>query len=1123
MTFSSKLKAYFAAEIRQRGAEYFRLSRISYRTVGVFAAHGQVKGNLNYHCSFLVDQGPSSARVSLSMECDCPYFQNGDTCKHLWAFALALDGDPWTDAVVKARMLDVEEVYPIDEDEEEHEDEEEEETDSSSKPRPSLPAKIAKSKAPMSVPWEQFKNRLLPTGNISRLDTSGLDQELRKTRALSFVLDTGLVLEGGDLALRFYYRDHLKDGKLGVAKPISLNRELKRDFIGLDDRELFKLLLRECDGFKDGYNSSYYKSRGVVFANNRESMAGILLQAGKALPILTQIAEQGKLFRLDAEARISTPSPLLVSEHCWQFEVKMVDYDALNYRLAAIMVERDKIRDVDGFNFFGDGRFAIENGVFHPASLFVKKHQDWLTQLTLEIPVIVPKKDFDTFVIEYSRFPYAPPMRWPDGFQWTEETLTPRPKLRLSPYYFAGRESLSAEILFQYPDEDVNALNVIPSWVNQTTKRITLRDFSAEAAFIHRIQAMKAVHPVIDPDLREEGKTHFIYPNELTRIVDELEESGWDIDVQGKKVRVLRDFEIVADGETDWFDLSVKTKIDAKSYSIPQLLKNHPEGDIFIPLGKNEVALLPEEWRERFELLKKSGTIDDDRFHYPSQQALMLDSLLSELKIENQSGHLESIRQKIRDFKALEAVEAPKTFKGTLRDYQKEGLAWLEFLQDFGFGGCLSDEMGLGKTIQVLAMLLRYHSDPKKAPSLIVVPRSLVTNWISEAAKFCPSLRVMDLSGASRDWQPPPKNAPHLLITTYGILRQDIKILSLKQFGYVVLDESQTIKNSSSQAAKASLVLKSHHRLAMSGTPIENHMRELMSLMNFLNPGLLNSPHWKEVFKKKFDAADPFVKNLTTAIRPLMLRRSKNQVLKDLPPKIEDVLYCDLEGEQRQHYDELRLHYQMNLLPGLQDETWKKSSIVVIEALLRLRQAACHSGLVDKKFAQIPSAKLETLFGKLQEIRESGHKALIFSQFTSFLKIVSEQMENEGTPFEYLDGSTRDRAARIERFQNDPKVPFFLISLKAGGVGLNLTAADYCFILDPWWNPAAEAQAIDRAHRINQKNTVFAYRLIARNTVEEKIQELQKNKRMMVESILAGEGSLLNELDLKSIQSLFLA
>ncbi|RYZ56183.1 MAG: DEAD/DEAH box helicase [Proteobacteria bacterium] len=429
--------------------------------------------------------------------------------------------------------------------------------------------------------------------------------------------------------------------------------------------------------------------------------------------------------------------------------------------------------------------------------------------------------------------------------------------------------------------------------------------------------------------------------------------------------------------------------------------------------------------------------------------------------------------------------------------------------------------MGLGKTIQVLAMLLRYHTQHPQEPSLIVVPRSLVSNWASEAEKFCPSLKIMDLSGTTRDWTAVARDQPDLVITTYGLLRQDIKDISKISFAYAVLDESQIIKNQGSLAAKATLLIKSRHRLAMSGTPIENHMRELMSLMNFLNPGLLDSPHWKEVFSKKFDAQNPFVKNLVTAIRPLMLRRTKALVLKDLPAKVEDVLYCDLEGEQKLHYEQLRKHYQINLLPQLQDANWKKSSIVLIEALLRMRQAACHSGLVDKEFSHVPSSKLETLFDKLQEIRASGHKALIFSQFTSFLKIAAAQFSQEGIPFEYLDGSTRDRAARVNRFQSDPSVPFFLISLKAGGVGLNLTAADYCFILDPWWNPAAEAQAIDRAHRINQKNTVFAYRLIARGTVEEKIQALQRNKREMVESILDGEGSLIKELDLKSIQSLF--
>jgi hypothetical protein len=1134
MAISNKLKSYFSYDVRERGAMYHEQKRVSYRLVGNFAAHAQVRGNEAYQCSIYVDQDKKSGKVTLNMECACPYFENGNSCKHLWALILTLDNDPWTQTIDNARTLIVENLHDEDEEDDDYdndeiegeEDDEDDEITSLLQKSQQIAKDRVKGKArvkgesPNSIPWDSFKQRVLPYQNIARLSLKD-EEEQGKARSLFFVLDLNAGLEGGDLALRFFYREHLQGGKLGVFKALTLLSELKREFTDPLDRELFKYLLKECDGFKEGFSSSYYRSRSLLLTTKREPMNGFLLPPSHALSLLLRLAEKGKLFYIEENSKRANPSPLLVSNETWHFEATILEHDDDHFRLGGLMVNSGRTQTVESFRFLADGRYAIEKSVFFPSSLNERKHEDWLTQLTLDLPVTFLRKDFDSFVEEYARFPYAPSIRWPEGMDWYEETLTPRPRLRLSHHYYASEEKLVAEIIFQYPQENVNALNAVPSWVDQNTKRIALRDLSAERAFIATITALEEIHPIYDPDLREEGKTVFIHLKDISGVVAMLEEQGWDIDIQGKKVTVLKDFDIVAQGETDWFDLEITTKIDSKTYQVPELLRKQADGEFFIPLGTQEYALLPEAWLERLAVLKKSGQVEDQRFRFPSRQALILDSLLSELKIDNQSERLRAVRDKIRNFKSLEAVEAPEGFKGTLRQYQKEGLAWLEFLQDFGFGGCLSDEMGLGKTIQVLAMLLRYHTKQQYKPSLIVVPRSLVSNWISEAEKFCPALRIMDLSGSSRDWTILAQEQPDLVITTYGLLRQDIAVISKLSFAYAILDESQVIKNQSSLAAKATLLIKSQHRLAMSGTPIENHMRELMSLMNFLNPGLLDSPHWKEVFSKRFDAQDPFIKNLVTAIRPLMLRRTKALVLKDLPAKVEDVLYCELEGEQKLHYEQLKTHYQINLLPKLQDANWKKSSIVLIEALLRMRQAACHSGLVDKAYSHVPSSKLETLFDKLQEIRESGHKALIFSQFTSFLKIVSAQFSQEGIPFEYLDASTRDRAARVNRFQNDPSVPFFLISLKAGGVGLNLTAADYCFILDPWWNPAAEAQAIDRAHRINQKNTVFAYRIIAKGTVEEKIQALQKNKREMVESILDGEGSLINDLDLKSIQSLF--
>jgi SNF2 family DNA or RNA helicase len=371
---------------------------------------------------------------------------------------------------------------------------------------------------------------------------------------------------------------------------------------------------------------------------------------------------------------------------------------------------------------------------------------------------------------------------------------------------------------------------------------------------------------------------------------------------------------------------------------------------------------------------------------------------------------------------------------------------------------------------------------------------------------------VLDYTGPNRHALREQFHQNDLIITTYGTLRTDIMELGQFEFDYVILDEAQAIKNADSQAAKAARLLRGKHRLAMSGTPIENHLGELWSIMEFLNPGMLGT---NAVFRRHISGGgapeDEDRTLLAKSLRPFILRRTKAQVVKDLPEKSEQTLHCDMEPAQRLLYEELRAHYRQALLRKDSAEL-NRSKIEVLEALLRLRQAACHPGLIDPTRAAEPSAKLDMLLPQISEVVEEGHKALVFSQFTSFLAIVRDRLDQEKLRYEYLDGRTRNRAERVERFQNDPDVPIFLISLKAGGLGLNLTAAEYVYLLDPWWNPAVEAQAIDRSHRIGQTQHVFAYRLICGDTVEEKILELQQRKRDLADAILNADNRLIQNL-----------
>jgi SNF2 family DNA or RNA helicase len=417
----------------------------------------------------------------------------------------------------------------------------------------------------------------------------------------------------------------------------------------------------------------------------------------------------------------------------------------------------------------------------------------------------------------------------------------------------------------------------------------------------------------------------------------------------------------------------------------------------------------------------------------------------------------------------------------------------------------------------VLALLDgRRGNRERRAPSVAVVPRSLVHNWMDEASRFAPELRVLDYTGDARaaarveDYD--------LLLTTYGTLRRDAARLAEREFDYVILDEAQAIKNATTASAKAARVLRGRHRLALSGTPIENHLGEIWSLFEFLNPGLLGpaAAFGKALGPGRADRTD--LDLLAKALRPFILRRTKEQVAPELPEKFEQTIHCDLDPPQRRFYDELRDHYRHTLLASVARKGLARSKMQVLEALLRLRQAASHPGLVDAARSGEASAKLEVLLPRLRELVEEGHKALVFSQFTTFLALLRGRLDDEGITYEYLDGRTRDRAERVRRFESDATCPIFLISLKAGGVGLNLTAADYVFLLDPWWNPAVESQAIDRAHRIGQARHVFAYRLIARDTVEEKIASLQASKRELADALLGEGAGLLRTLQAEDLE-----
>jgi SNF2 family DNA or RNA helicase len=603
-----------------------------------------------------------------------------------------------------------------------------------------------------------------------------------------------------------------------------------------------------------------------------------------------------------------------------------------------------------------------------------------------------------------------------------------------------------------------------------------------------------------------------IAARDLAPAVRRLIAENWQVRADGKQVRQPMDLKFQIKSNIDWFELHADIDFGGARVTFPELLAALARGDGTIVLDDGSLGILPEEWMKRYGLLAGLGEVEGEHLKFGMVQAGILDALLmTQPSVDYDSRFLE-IRERLASFSGVESDQEPPTFKGELRPYQREGLGWLRFLEEFHFGGCLADDMGLGKTIQMLAFLEgRRRRNKKRIPSLVVVPKSLLFNWKQECERFTPEMKSLEYAGLDRAKMRDDFLKYDLILTTYGTLRRDI--LSLKEiaFDYVILDEAQAIKNSSSQVAKASRLLQARHRVGLSGTPIENHLGDLCSIFEFLNPSMLGR---SSAFK--LHAADPENKEtrqiLADGLRPLILRRTKASVASELPEKLEQTIYCEMGDDQLRLYNELRDHYRDSLLGIIEDQGLAKSRMHVLEALLRLRQVACHPALLDKATVDDASAKLDVLIPHIEELLEEGHKSLVFSQFTSMLAIVRQHLDKKGIVYEYLDGQTRDRKERVERFQSDDKCGVFLISLKAGGLGLNLTAADYVFILDPWWNPAVETQAIDRAHRVGQTRQVFAYRLICRNTVEEKIAELQQQKRELADAILEQNNSLLQNL-----------
>ncbi|MER3471467.1 MAG: helicase SNF2 [Chitinophagaceae bacterium] len=578
---------------------------------------------------------------------------------------------------------------------------------------------------------------------------------------------------------------------------------------------------------------------------------------------------------------------------------------------------------------------------------------------------------------------------------------------------------------------------------------------------------------------------------------------------------------------TDWFDAKVDITFGDQKVTVAEVKKAIANKQQFVQLNDGTLGILPEDWLKKYTLLFRVGEGKSDKLKLSRYHLSVIDDLYENRDERELSIQLEEKYERIKDNHQVKEIDPPQNLQPILRPYQASGFQWLNYLQEVGWGGILADDMGLGKTVQALSMLQHYCEQVDgNLKALVVCPTTLIYNWENEIKKFTPSLEYHIHHGSARVRSVEELMKHHVIITTYGTLRSDIKLLLQIPLDYVILDESQAIKNPASKVTKAASLLQAKNRICMSGTPLQNNTFDIYAQMNFLNPGMLGSV---EFFRQEFAIpidkfGEPEQKeHLKKVLYPFILRRTKEQVAKDLPDKTETVLFCEMEDEQRRIYDAYRNDFRAKIMGTIEEQGIQRSQLTILQGLMKLRQI-CDSPAILNEQEKMPnvSIKLEELGREITE-NIGNHKALVFSQFLGMLGLIREKLTELGIKYEYFDGSTSapDREKAIQSFQNNDEVRVFLISLKAGGVGLNLTAADYVYIVDPWWNPAVEQQAIDRTHRIGQTKNIFAYRMICKDTIEDKIMQLQEKKRLLAKELIADDSAFVKSLSREDVEYLF--
>jgi superfamily II DNA or RNA helicase len=1087
-----------------RGREYFNQGRVTEPVWNGTECIVQITGTGGaYKVAFDFSQAAENRRLPAT--CDCPAYARGVLCKHLWTAILQVDKASPAGMIPESGTLKLIHSVPRARREQQQQHQQQQNRGGQQGGRGGnqgvflRPGNQPIGRGPAILPGKMGPLSWMDRLNILQgVSTAAPAQRISTSASAYFVMSATETTATGKLILDLWTRNRALNGELGPLRPNRVSGQEFSHYDDLRDQEVLSLLTRTSDPqvfAPYGRSSANIASRFTVDPIFESHIVNILANSGKLF-----------LSRSPNGTPDSAERPIRIDRgRSWDIELKIESVITGHYRLDALLKRGNESMLLNvPLTILRSGFLVFDDRL---ARFTDPEHARWAIAMR-SAQFLVPRADGDALLTRILLDPASPKVTWPAEMGWTLTTLEPRPKGVFRPLGndpTTGRMTLT--VSFDYDGREVALSENERTLVDPAQKRVVTRNVDFEEKTL-----LNALEILQDPQ-----GTGSVQIGDLHRAANDLCRAGWIIHIENQKLRIADNFSMDVSSSTDWFDLKMGASFGDMEVDQADLIAALESGSGLVKLADGSLGMLPPEWLAQYAPVAQLGTRfaetnDDGSLRFTRSQGLMLNAVLtddSRLKVD---AGFSSFRDRIKDFSGIKSAETPDGFKGTLRDYQKEGLNWLGFLEAFETGGILADDMGLGKTIQLLAFLLG-RSKKTKLPCLVVAPKSLLFNWVDEAQKFAPGLNVVRYSGAERANTFEDLKKADLVVTTYGAIRTDIAKLKEIEFDVAIVDEAQAIKNSKSQSAMACKRLRARYKIALTGTPIENSMKDLISILEFTNPGLLSFSPQKEI---GIDTQSMLAKTL----KPFMLRRTKEKVLTELPEKSEQVLFCEMSPTERKFYNAVREKYRNSINQKIEEGGLGKSKLHVLEALLRLRQAACHSGLVDPRRKEEPSAKLQLLLSHIEEVTQEGHKALVFSQFTSLLALVRKDLDAKGITYEYLDGQTTDRKTPVERFQTDPNQKVFLISLKAGGTGLNLTAADYVFILDPWWNPAVEAQAIGRAHRMGQNQKVFAYRMIARGTVEEKILDLQKTKRDLAESIISEDQDFMAKISKDDLEQL---